>query len=80
MPATDYTDPETTFPRLQVRIQKLGRDTYYLTIWLWEKAGDDRRRIMNQKWSGSYPDAHEFIRECAREHGAEVGPDDITSE
>jgi hypothetical protein len=74
MPATDYTDPEIPFPRLQVRIQKLESDTYHLTIWLWERAGDDRnrRRIMNQKWSGSYPGA--------REHGADVSPDDITVE
>ena len=79
MPATDYADPDTTFPRLEVRIRKLGADTYYLTIWLWEKLGI-RRRIMNQKWSASYLDAHEFIRNCAREHDAEVGPDDITSE
>jgi hypothetical protein len=57
MPHTDYTDPETTFPRLEVRIQKLEADAY-----------------------GSYPDAHEFIRKCAKEHDAEIGPDDITSE
>jgi hypothetical protein len=79
MPATDYTDPETTFPRLEVRIQKLEADSYFLTIWLWEKVGV-RRRIMNQKWSGSYPDAHEFIRKCAKENDAEVGSDDIISE
>jgi hypothetical protein len=62
-----------------VRIQKLETDSYFLTIWLWEKVGV-RRRIMNQKWSGSYPDAHEFIRKCAKENDAEVGSDDIISE
>jgi hypothetical protein len=61
MPATDYTDPEIEFPRLRVRLQKLYEDTYHLTIWLWQRAGDEsnRSRIMNQKWSGSYLDAHE---------------------
>jgi hypothetical protein len=42
MPATDYTDPEIPFPRLQARIQKAENDAYWITIWLWEKPGNER--------------------------------------
>jgi hypothetical protein len=82
MPATDYTDTEIEFPRLQVRLQKLDKDSYYLTVWLWHRAGDEsnRERIMNQKWSGSYRDAQEFIEKLADEKGAVVEPDDIAVE
>jgi hypothetical protein len=80
MPATDYTDTEIEFPRLQVRLQTLDRDTYHLTVWLWHRAGDEsnRTRIMNQKWSGTYLDAHEYIKKLAEENDAAVDPDDIT--
>jgi predicted DsbA family dithiol-disulfide isomerase len=82
MPETDYTDTEIKFPRLQVRLQTLNSDTYHLTVWLWRQASDEsnRERIMNQKWSGTYHDAHEHIKKIAKEKGAEVGPDDITVE
>ena len=80
MPHTDYTDPGITFPRLEARIQKLENDAYYITIWLIEKPGEERRRIVNGKRAGTYLDAHEIIRDCARQYGAEVGEDDITGD
>jgi hypothetical protein len=80
MPATDYTDPEIPFPRLQARIQKVENDAYWITIWLWEKPGNERRLLTNGKRAGSFPDAHEIVAECARQYGADVGPDDITVE
>jgi hypothetical protein len=33
---------------------------------------------MNQKWSGTYLDAHEYIKKLAEENDAAVDPDDIT--
>ena len=82
MPATDYTDPEIPFPRLQVRLQTLNKDTFHLTIWLWKAPGDERNRtrLMNQKWFGTFHDAHEYIKEFAKKHDADVGPDDISTE
>ena len=80
MPATDYTDPETPFPRLQARIQKREHDAFWIKIWLWEKAGEEGRLIVNGKRAGSIPDSHEIIREYARQYGAYVGPDDIAVE
>jgi hypothetical protein len=38
------------------------------------------KKIMSQKWSGFYLDAHEFIKKIAKEKGAEVGSDDFTVE
>jgi hypothetical protein len=77
VPPTDYTDPETPFPRLEVRIQKLESDAYWVQIWLWETIGS-RRQIMNRKGAGSFPDSHEVIQACAQKHHAEWGPDDVT--
>ena len=75
---TDYSDPETPFPRLEVRIQKRESDTYWLQIWLHEEAGGARRQIENGKRSGSFRDAHERVAKCAADLKAFVDADDIT--
>jgi hypothetical protein len=79
MPKTDYSDPETEFPRLQARIQKTEEDAFWIQIWLWEKAGDEgnRREIMNGKRAGSFADITEMVYESARELDVIVEPDDI---
>ena len=81
MPANDYSDPELSFPRLQARIQVLSPDTFWIQMWVREKAGEARRELINRKRAGSREDAHEIIREIARQEGlAEPGPDDIAVE
>lgn len=80
MPHTDYADPETVFPRLEARIQKVKDDAYWVTIWLWEKLGGERRQLVNGKRAGTYHDAHEIILEYSRRYDAEVGEDDIIGE
>jgi hypothetical protein len=77
VPMTDYTDPETSFPRLEARVQKRESDTFWITVWLWKQAGGERQKILNGKQAGSFADAKEIIRQCAEELGADVGPDDI---
>jgi hypothetical protein len=64
--ATDYSDPETPFPRLQARIQKVDKDAHWLTIWLREKVGEERHEVFNRKRAGSFHDAHEIIKEYAK--------------
>jgi hypothetical protein len=82
MPKTDYTDPEIRFPRLQARVHKTDDDAFWMQIWIWDKPGDgrggERREIVNGKRAGSYADITEMIYACARKHGVDVGPDDIT--
>ncbi|MGO9022998.1 MAG: hypothetical protein ACLQIQ_01610 [Beijerinckiaceae bacterium] len=79
MPKTDYSSPETQFPRLQARVQKTDDDAFWMQIWLWEKAGDERERceIVNGKRAGSYAGITEMIYDCARAYGVIVEPDDI---
>ncbi|MGA3309435.1 MAG: hypothetical protein ABSD08_12585 [Xanthobacteraceae bacterium] len=77
MPHTDYADPETVFPRLEARVQKVEDDAYWITIWHWKELGV-RERVFNRKQAGSYEDAKETIVKHARELGAIVEPDDIT--
>lgn len=80
MPKTDYNDPETAFPRLEVRARKIEENMYWLQIWLHEAHGAERRVLVNGKRGGSWLDAHAYIEEQSRETGAEVGPDDISME
>jgi hypothetical protein len=77
MPHTDYEDPETVFPRLEVRVQKVEDDAFWITIWLWKELGV-RERILNRKEAGSYEDALASIKEKADELDVIVEPDDIT--
>jgi hypothetical protein len=78
VPHNDYTDTELEFPRLEARIQKVADDAFWITIWLWEKAGDERKRIENGKRAGSFEDAKEIIQQRADELGVIIEPDDIT--
>lgn len=76
---TDDTDPR--FPRLQVRIRQTGPDSYWLHIWLWEKAGEERRELMNGTRAESMDEAQEIMRECAARHGVEPPTEnDVTLE
>jgi hypothetical protein len=78
MPANDYNDPELEFPRLQARIQRLAADSFWLQVWAREKAGAERRALVNGKRAGSREDAHEIIREIAQREGLPIpGADDI---
>lgn len=63
MPLVDYNDPEYDFPRLQVRLQFVEADAYWIKIWLWNAAGDGPHLLMNGKRAGRDRDAHEVIRE-----------------
>jgi hypothetical protein len=78
MPKTDYTDPEISFPRLEVELFTIDGETYFANAWLWGKAGGVRRSVMSQEHVGSIKQAHTAIEKCAEKHGSEVGPDDIT--
>lgn len=81
MPTTDDTDPKLTFPRLEVRVRQTDADAYWLHVWLWEKAGEERRELLNGTRADSLDEAHEIIRECAQRHGVEPAEaDDITVE
>lgn len=77
MPHIDYNDPEYNFPRLEVRLQLVEADAYWLKIWLWKKAGDGPHLLLNSKRAGSARDAHELIEQYEHMHSAECGPDDI---
>ncbi|MGM4928804.1 hypothetical protein [Tardiphaga sp. 619_E2_N8_5] len=78
MPQTDYSDPEIPYPRLRIRIQKRESEAYWLTIWLHDKPDVDGHRIVNGKFFGSFPDAHERVTQTAKEFKADVGSDDFT--
>jgi hypothetical protein len=73
----DYDDPELSFPRLQVRIQRMDGEAHWLHIWIWDQVGGPRRQLFNSKRAGSWRDAHEYIELVAKENNAAVGPDDI---
>jgi hypothetical protein len=80
MPPTDYTDPETPFPRLEVLARKTEENMYWLNIWLHEALGKERKVVLNGKRGGSWLDSHAIIEGTAAKHGAFVTPDDITME
>jgi hypothetical protein len=40
MPHIDYNDSEYKFPRLEVRLQLVEADAFWIKIWLWKNAGD----------------------------------------
>jgi hypothetical protein len=44
MPQIDHTDPEITFPRLEVRIQQIDADAYWLQIWSATCTGERQAR------------------------------------
>jgi hypothetical protein len=77
MPKIDYKDPEISFPRFHVRIQKREADAYWITVWLYTEPGEKSEKIKNEKRAGSFADAHEYIAELAEQYGADVGPDDM---
>jgi len=74
MPHINYNDPEYRFPRLEVRLQLVEPDAFWIKIWLWKRAGDGPHLLLNRKRAGSDRDAHEIIK---RRYGAECGADDI---
>ena len=82
MPKTDYSDPETRFPRLEARVHKTDDDAFWMRLWIWDGPGDgiggERREIMNGKRAGSFADITAMIYARAKELGVTVGPDDIT--
>jgi hypothetical protein len=82
MPKTDYADPETDFPRLEVRAHTTDPDAFWIQIWVWDRPGDgrngERRPIMNGKQSGSLADIRQLAYGCAAEQGVYCDSDDIT--
>jgi len=79
VPKTNYTDPGISFPRLQAKIFTIDGNTYFVTVWLWEEAGGNRRQVRDGP-AGSLEDAHLVIEQCAEEYGADVSTDDIDVE
>jgi hypothetical protein len=80
MPQTDYSNPEITFPRLEAKISTIDGEMHLLSLWLHEKAGGERKQLLNWEASGSIAETHELISKYAKKHGAEIGPDDITGD
>ena len=44
MPKTNQTDPGISFPRLQAKNLTINGNTYFVTVWLREEEGGNRRR------------------------------------
>ena len=77
MPHINYNDSEYKFPRLEVRLQLVEPDAFWIKIWLWKKAGDGPHLLLNSKRAGSDRDAHEIVEQYKEKYGAECEPDDI---
>ncbi|MCU1326425.1 MAG: hypothetical protein JWN34_1795 [Bryobacterales bacterium] len=80
MPATDYSDPEIAFPRLQVRIFTIDGQTQFVDVWLWKKAGEQRLQITKAQAAGSMEQAHQLIDQFKLKYSAVCDADDIEVE
>jgi hypothetical protein len=78
MPKTDYTDPETSFPRLEASIWTIDGSTQLVDLWLWKKTGDERLQVTKSQPTAGIDGAHNLINEFKIKYGAECDPDDIT--
>lgn len=58
MAKTDYTDPETSFPRLEASIWTIDGSTQFVDLWLWKKTGDERLQVTKSH--------HRRHRRCAQ--------------
>jgi hypothetical protein len=77
MPATDYSDSEIAFPRLQVRIFTIDGQTQFVDVWLWKQAGEQHVQITKGQAAGSMEQAHQLIEEFRLKYSAACDADDI---
>ena len=73
----DYTDSELSFPRLEVGLSHTNGYFGFVTIWLREKPGNDRRLLIDERTHRSVKDAHQLILKHSKIFGAAVDEDDI---
>jgi hypothetical protein len=78
MPHNDYTDPELSFPRLEVRVVKTDDDAFHVQVWKWTKAGErEPHPLVNGKRAGSFADVRAFLIEMSEEQNIDISPDDV---
>jgi hypothetical protein len=78
MPRTDYSDPEISFPRLDIRAIKTDDDAFHVQAWKWTKPGQrEPKPLFNGKRAGSYADVTEFLTQIGKEQGIDISPDDV---
>lgn len=78
MPHNDYSDPELSFPRLEVRVVKTDDDAFHVQVWKWLRAGErEEKPLINGKKAGSFADVGEFLRKLQDEQKINISPDDV---
>ena len=80
MPKNDYSDPELTFPRLQVKMYTIDGTTQLVDIWLWKKPGAERLQLTKAQRGGTIEETHGLIDEFKIKHGAQCDADDIDAD